>query len=125
MKISRYSPISKTHELANKWMEKEGIPRQEGVYPVSKYQPLRYALEDGDIERAKEEYKKLIDSKMTRKKIALGFKSSIQHPFTGKKETDEKFSKQLKDGDKLIYENAMAAKKSILHKYGMIFSSSK
>ena len=119
LKVSRYSPITKTYEIADKWMEKNGTLKPKGVYPTSKYQGLRYALEDGDMARAKGEYERLLKSSDA-SKVAKGFHESIYFPFTGSRANDAKFASELSDGDRLMYEHAMETKRAILEKFNAI-----
>ena len=119
LKISRYSPITKVNELANAWMKKNGVAKQEGIYQVSKYQPLLYALEDGDMDKAVKEYKKLL-SNSTADKISKGFSESIHQTFTGSTKNDEAFQQQLDEEGKQIYQRALDVKKSIIDKFDSI-----
>ena len=65
--ISRNSPIAETYKLAGDFKKglsdedkkKFNVVEDKGVYPTSKYQQLRYALEDGDMAKAMKEYEKL------------------------------------------------------------------
>ena len=121
VKVSRYSPISKTYDLANAWMDSQKIDRPKGIYPTSKFTPMRYALEDADLGRAAAEYQKLLKTKgETPAKIARGFSESINHPFTGKKETEDQFIKSLKGDDKLMYDHAIETRKGILNKFSAL-----
>lgn len=117
MKISRHSPITKTYQAARDWKEANGMPEDKGSYPVSKYQQLRYSLEDGDLERARSEYQKLIDSGEKRAKISEGFRESILHPFTGSQANDLKFKKSLKPEDRALYDLAVRKRHEILKRY--------
>lgn len=120
LKISRYSPITKTYQLASEYKKANGIPADTGVYPVSKYQSLRYALEDADMDRAKVEYQKLRSLGMTSDKIRTGFQESINHPFTGTKASDEKFKKSLAPEARESYDQAVARRREILRKFGFV-----
>jgi len=116
LRISRYSPISEVYQMASKWEDEQGIPRDKGSYPVSKYQQLRYALEDGDEEKARKEIEKLHES-MKRDKIISGFEESIQHPFTQSQAMDVKFSKTLSPKDYAKYKLAREKRKDILRRF--------
>lgn len=113
LRISRYSPISETYKLASDWKDSQKLPKDSGSYPVSKYQQLRYALEDGDMDRAKAQYDELLKT-MPAGKIATGFAESINHPFTGSKASDDKFSKSLTGYDREMYDLAIRTRKQIL-----------
>jgi hypothetical protein len=117
LRISRYSPISETYKLAGKWMDAQKIERPKGSYPISKYQKLRYALEDGDLERAGKEYAELLKTEEPGK-IASGFEASVNHPFTGKKSTDAKFSKSLSGYDRELYDLSVKSRHDILNSFG-------
>ena len=116
---SRYSPITKTHELANKWMNAQKISKQEGIYPISKYQQLRYALEDANMDKARDEYSKLLKTS-TAGKIAVGFRQSVHAPFTGSLKTDKEFAASLKEHDRMIYERALETKRNIVMRFNAI-----
>lgn len=120
LKISRYSPITKTYQLASEYKKAQGMPADTGVYPVSKYQSLRYALEDADMDRAKVEYQKLRSSGMASDKIRTGFKESIEHAFTGSKASDEKFKKSLDQEGRESYDQAISRRREILRKFGFV-----
>jgi RNA polymerase sigma factor (sigma-70 family) len=116
LRISRYSPISEIYQLASKWEDEQGIPRDKGSYPVSKYQQLRYALEDGDEEKARKEIEKLGET-LRRDKLISGFEQSITHPFTQSQTMDVKFAKTLKPADYEKYKLAKAKRKDILRRF--------
>jgi hypothetical protein len=117
---SRYSPISNTYGLAHDWKQAHGLPTDTGTYPVSKYQQLRYALEDNDQERAAAEYKKLKDSGESPAKIKAGFHTSIMHPFTGKNSTDEEFKRSLDAKGKATYDEAVSLRQRILQRFDKV-----
>jgi len=116
LRISNYSPISETYKLAAEWMDSQKIKRDTGSYPVSKYQQLRYALEDGDMIRASEEYLKLTET-MSRDSIGDGFKQSLNHPFTGSQANDVKFAKSLNGHDRALYDLAVRKRKEIIGRF--------
>ncbi len=119
VRISRYSPISETYKLANDWKDKQDIPNDRGSYPVSKYQQLRYSLEDGDLENAAQAYAELRKT-MTPDKITSGFEESINHPFTGSTANDRRFRASLEGYDKEMYDLAVRKRASILNTYRRI-----
>lgn len=116
LRISRYSPISETYKKAGEWMDAQKVPRDTGSYPVSKYQQLRYALEDGDMQRAAAAYDELRKT-MTPGKITTGFKESINHPFTRSLAMDRKFEASLKGYDLELYKQALRNRRNILNAY--------
>ncbi len=117
MRISRYSPITEVYKLAADWKEKEDVEKDRGTYPISKYQQLRYALEDADLARARAEYDKLIATGLTRLKLNDGFRASINHPFTGSLVNDRKFRESLDENGKLMFDRAVAMRKDIIVKF--------
>jgi len=118
VQIHRYSPITTVYPMAHDWV-KANYPEdvQKGSYPVSKYQQLRYALEDNDTEKAHKEVDKLIAGGMKKHDVATGFKSSIDHPFTGSTKHDKEFYKSLDEDDQQRYKAAVERRKEILHRF--------
>jgi hypothetical protein len=118
VQIHRYSPITTVYPMAHDWV-KANYPEdvQKGSYPVSKYQQLRYALEDNDTEKAHKEVDKLIAGGMKKHDVAMGFKSSIDHPFTGSTKHDKEFYKSLDEDDQQRYKAAVERRKEILHRF--------
>jgi hypothetical protein len=95
LQISRHSAIQQAYKLGAKYMESTETKVDRGTYPISKYQQLRYALEDGDTEKAAAEKAKLRADGMTNAKIASGFKESLYHPWTQSRDMDRKFIRSL------------------------------
>lgn len=117
IKASRFSPITGAYELANEWKTKTGVPSDyKGTYPVSQYQQLRYAIEDGDIPKAASEYKELL-KKEKPDKLAKGFAVSVNHPFTGSKANDAKFRASLTGDDRAVYDTAVDRRKMIMNTF--------
>jgi hypothetical protein len=118
VQVSRYSPITKVYKLADQWKTDAGMPKDKGVYPVSKYTQLRYALEDGDFDRARTEYGKLIEAGEKKAKIGPGFKESVMHSFTGSQANDAKFRKSLSPEDRVLFDMAVKRRHEILKRFG-------
>lgn len=116
LRISRYSPITETYKLADDWMESQKMQRDRGVYPVSKYQKLRYALEDGDMERAATEYAAL-RATMDKIKLSDGFAESVNHPFTGSEANEKKFKDSLNGGDRKMFDLAEHTRNNIMQAF--------
>jgi hypothetical protein len=118
VQIHRYSPITKVYPMAHDWV-KANYPEdvQKGSYPVSKYQQLRYALEDGDAEKAQHEIDKLVEGGMKKHDVATGFRSSVNHPFTGSAKHDKEFYKSLNEDDQQRYKAAVERRKEILRRF--------
>lgn len=118
IQVHRYSPITKVYPLAHDWVKKNyPEDEQKGTYPVSKYQQLRYALEDNDTEAAKKEIDRLVEGGMKKADIGKGFKSSVNHPFTGSKDHDHEFYKSLDEDDKQRFDAAVERRKEILRRF--------
>lgn len=120
IKISRYSPITKTYQLASDWKKSAGLPPDTGSYPVSIYQQLRYALEDGNLDKAKQEYQKLVAAKGGSEKVASGFKESVEHAFTGSKASDIQFKKSLSPENKALFDMAVKRRHDLLIRFGRL-----
>lgn len=116
LRISSYSPVSETYKNAGEWMDAKKLARNTGSYPVSKYQQLRYALEDGDMERAAAAYAELKKT-MTPAKIVSGFRESISHPFTKSRAMDAQFAASLKGYDKELYQQALRTRANMLNAF--------
>lgn len=117
---SRYSPISETYRLAKDFKDAHKLGGAPGVYPTSPYQQLRYALEDGDSDRAKVEFEKLRHAGQTADAIDKGFKESMSHPFTDTLAHDADFEKSLNPHDHAIYKLALKRREDVLARYHRI-----
>jgi len=112
--VSRDSPINQVYPLIQKWKSKSGEPVDRGTYPQSPYLPIRYALEDGDKEKAKKEILRAADSKQNMQKLLNGFKESVFRNWTGSAAGDAKFKASLTTPvDKAILANGEAARKRV------------
>lgn len=118
------SPIRETYARAAKWKEANG-EANEGSYPISHLTPLKRALEDGDIDAAHSEWNKLVTSAHEKEptkslgeikgRIISSLKASIEHPFTGKKSSEDKFLKSLDSDAKAEYKEAIRKFNSMWH----------
>lgn len=120
--VSRFSPVSEIYHLSKEWTEKHGkeygLEKRRAVFPVSKYQQLRYALEDSDSERASEEVTRLMgEEKVSRDELGKRLKMSLNHPFTGSKETDEIFKKSLDARGRKIFDAAIKRRKLLMLRF--------
>lgn len=115
--VSRFSPTSKVYHLAKEWEEANGLDKKKGLFPRSKYQQLRYALEDGDFDRARIAFDKLIADGENKNKIGQNFRASILHPFTGSQANDAKFRQSLSAHDRLIFDAAVKRRHLLLQRY--------
>ena len=118
VQIHRYSPITTMYPLAKKWVH-ANYPEndQKGSSPVSKFQQLRYALEDSNEESVAKQMKILDESGMSHHEITRGFTASVNHPFTGSRATDKQWVKTLDEDDLQRYKAAVERKKEILRRY--------
>lgn len=116
MSPSRYSVQNDIYSEARKWLKKQGGPEKpEGSYPESKYIGLRYALEDNNIETAKDEYRKLVKEGTKPE----GFRASLdpEKAFTGSKKKEAKFVKSLDDRYKKLYQRARQQKRETWNRF--------
>jgi hypothetical protein len=101
LRVSRFSPDSKMRSTAADWVAKNGaqygLHRDNAVYPISQYQPLRYALEDANLDRAAGEFLKLKADNPNESfdKLYDHAHQSLGHPFTGSKKVDAIFRASL------------------------------
>lgn len=119
LKISRASPITDTYAKASEWMEKTGVPKDKGSYPISKFQQLRYALEDGDMDKAQKELDKL-RADAPGKDLESAFEKSLYHPFTKSNAMDAQFSQSLGATDKAVYDLAKTKRLEIAARFGRL-----
>lgn len=119
LRVSRHSPITQTYQNASQWMKDQKIDKDKGSYPISQYQQLRYALEDGDMEKSKEEYDKLRKGKSA-SQLKKGFEESIHHHFTKNAEMDKQFRSSLNAYDRAVYDLAMKKRQEILWRFGKL-----
>jgi hypothetical protein len=125
--ISRNSPLAKAYQLANDW--NDSLPDDDpnkrkadkGVYPVSKYQGLRYALEDGDADAAARALAKL--RKDGAKKITDGFHQSLFNSWTESKSMDAKFKASLELDQLALVQEAETLRKTIWMRYNLLLQS--
>jgi hypothetical protein len=112
IQIRRGSPIADAYKLAHEW--NQNLPKDDpfkakddtGTYPVSEFQPIRYALEDNDDEKA---YAAIKDHF-----------SSVQKEIAGKAKADaEQRGLELKDDgeikSKTLDRMQLSARESLLH----------
>lgn len=114
IKVGRDSPLNAAYQLANDY-KKDVLKKddKEGAYPVSKFQQLRYALEDGDTAKAKKELAALVTGEETMAKVSKGLHSAIFHPWTGSHKTDHQFKASLSPEDLAKVEKAEAHRRDI------------
>jgi hypothetical protein len=106
--ISRKSDINEAYGIAMDWRRSQppGQKQQmaegvgEGVYPVSPYQPIRYALEDRNDEKVLDEIAKWEPkTRSDLEKLSSEAHQSMLHPWTGSVKTDEKMMEELPERD--------------------------
>lgn len=120
--VSRYSPVSEIYKLAGEWQKEHakeyGLDKKRGVFPISKYQQLRYALDDNDAEKAAAEVARLMgEEKVDRRNLSIRFTESMRHPFTGSKETDKAFRSSLPKKDQELYDAAVKRRETLLLRF--------
>jgi len=96
LQIGRVSPITELQREAAKFAKASGV-EDRGSYPISKYQQLRYALEDLNWDKAAGELSTLLKEKNGKKKeLQDGFKSSLFRHWTSTKEMDDAWKATMK-----------------------------
>lgn len=96
VQIGRNSPITELQREAVKFAKASGV-EDRGSYPISKYQQLRYALEDLNWDKAALEMQALVKEKNGRKgELRDGFKSSLFRHWTGTREMDAAWKSTMK-----------------------------
>jgi hypothetical protein len=125
LQVRRSSEVNGAYELARSFNKKAGLPEDTGIYPVSKYQALRYALEDGRMDRAEDAIVKLMatESGLTPDKLAKGFRESLFRPFTGTQARDAEFIKTLKGDDLQTVKTAQASRQKMWNDFENIIHS--
>lgn len=123
--ISRYSPLNDVYNLSHKWIEQHGsdygIEPSRTVYPRSKYQKLRFALEDDDQDEAMAQIDKLLaQEKVEPKELYDRVRQSFTQPFTGSTKTDAIFRKSLSAEDQQLFDAAQARRDNLVDRVSMI-----
>jgi hypothetical protein len=116
LNIKRNSPINDVYSLANDWKKSQGISEDTGTYPISKYQQLRYALEDNSTSRAIDEIKKLAATQDP-EKLFNGFRQSLNKPFTGSEINDVRFIHSLGQDDKEKVKAAINQREQVFSRF--------
>lgn len=132
IQVARHSPASAAYDLAHKYKVAQGIKEDVGTYPVSKYQQLRYALEDDDMKRANEEAEKLLAEEKTKvpffnrsvavRKLQTAFQHSLEQPWTKSREMDQDFIKSLKPDDRAKVVKAEQERQAIARRFATMFA---
>lgn len=119
IQVHRYSPITEVYPMAREWMKKNDPQAVSTArYPVSKYQQLRYALEDGDFAAARKQIRNLQNQGMNLGSIYSGFQKSVMSNFTNSSHNEMMFIQSLSPADRQIYNAAIARRRLILQRYG-------
>jgi hypothetical protein len=125
LKVGRDSPLNAAYQLANDYKKRTGVDDKAGVYPVSKYQQLRYALEDGDMAKAGDELDRLKTGRAGLSQIIDGFHSSVFHAWTGSSKIDREFLASLASDDRAKVDKAEAHRQAIWAKFIKLAQPSK
>jgi hypothetical protein len=130
IQVSRYSPITRTYQLASQWKDAHGsefgIETTKGQYPTSQYTPLRYALEDGDYSKAYQDYQQLVAEKKNASKVVSGFREGLFHSFTGgTRQAEQAFVQSLNPQDKQVYDAGIARRQLLMQRFGQMMNQAK
>ncbi len=88
-----------------------------GSYPVSQYQQLRYALEDLNWDKAKEEVKRLMPQGAKRSDLRSHFHESLFHVWTQSKKMDHQWKETLKPEQAAMLHEAEERRKDVWHRF--------
>jgi len=116
LQIGRHSPITELQSEAHKFAVASGADER-GSYPVSKFQQLRYALEDLDWEKASGEIKGLLKLKNNRGELSDNFKSSLFRHWTVNSAMDVQWKASLKPDQRALMQHAEARRLEVWQRF--------
>lgn len=124
LRISRYSPSTDVYELVRDFKKDNKDPKlvaeyerdQKTTHPDSDYKGLLDALRANELDKASEEYKKLLESKKPGD-IQDHFRASRTRPFSGSRNTERKFKLSLTEKQQELYQEAMKERKVIYDRF--------
>jgi hypothetical protein len=133
--VSRHTAATQAYKLANDYKKSAGEKDDTGTYPVGKYQQLHYALQDGDMKRAKAEAEKMLatvqvhsgyasqfDRDVALQKLQSGLNDSLFRSWTKNAEMDQAFAKSLKPADRAILRKAEQDREDDANKFAKLFN---
>lgn len=121
IQIARKSAINEAYGFANDWKRSAGKPEDSGVYPVSQYQPIRYALEDNDDAKVTAEIEKQAPKdEAATKKLSKSVHSSLLHAWTGSEKDDETFFQSLPKEDQIKVLKAQFAREAMVGRFDQL-----
>lgn len=127
-RIKRYSDVTQARILGHEWRQKQGLESDDTIYPPSKYVGLKDALEDRNLDRARDEYQLLVKENSgiaNAGAIAKGFRESMNRPFSGAAATEKAFVSSLDKTDRATYDRAVASRNRILSQFAKIAGPAK
>jgi hypothetical protein len=107
LSIKRHSDITETRVAGRDYQVAHGKANPDEVFPPSKYQKLKYALEDGNESKARQAFDELAKQE-GRDQVMQGFRKSLLRPFSGGRETEQDFVKGLSQHQRTVYNRATA-----------------
>lgn len=118
----RYNEVSNVYRLASEWRKKNNIAPELGefIYNPDKdvYRPIRLALLEHDVQGAKTEIRKAVESGVvTRQKLNEHFRNYLRSPFSGSRRNEKAFYQSLNPDQKKTYEAALEEKRRIRETY--------
>jgi hypothetical protein len=116
LQIGRHSPITQTQKMAHEFSEAMGST-DTGSYPVSKYQQLRYALEDLNWDKAAIEIKTLLGEKGKHSDLRKHFHESLFRNWTTNKKMDKQWEETLKPDQKAMLQEAEERRKAVWQRF--------
>lgn len=116
LQIGRHSPITEMQKQVHKFTDAMGI-EDRGTYPVSRYQQLRYALEDQDWDKAKLELQALAPPGTNKKQLMSAFHSSLFRHWTKNAAMDKKWKATLDEDQKALLGRAEQRRKDVWERF--------
>lgn len=123
LRISRYSYADDIYPLVEKWKKNNPDQKIQEQYeqhkretaPTSVYRPMRDALSRDDMEKAKEEYTKLLQTH-TERQISHAMRPK-QGAFTGSGKTEAAFKESLTEEQRATYDKAIKEREDLYQKF--------
>lgn len=117
----RYSDLTETRKRAREWQIAQGKVNADESYPPSKYLPLKQALEDGNIDRARDAIVELVKTQ-GKKKTREGVEQSLMKPFSGALATEWAFEASLSPADRAQYKRADTLRRQMLATFNSLLA---
>lgn len=117
----RYSDLTETRKRAREWQIAQGKLNADESYPPSKYLPLKQSLEDGDMQKAAEAIRELVQQQ-GKKTTREGVEQSLMRPFSGATATERAFEASLDGEARAQYKRADAKRRQMLQAFNALLA---